>query len=251
MAKINGTNLLIYADGTLIASQRTCTVSWEQDLPEASTKDSTGWEEHINGVRRCTCDFDALISTTGLSSVELIDYILSRANLILLIDGGGFPIVGEATVKNISLTGAKEEAAGLTGSFKFTGPAWMLTGTFVNLMTDPDGGGTSGYDTLTISGIKITSAVNAAGSAATASNVFSVSDTATYKAIFFLTKTSGELPTVGIADPGVAYKSNIVQTVEGVNICTLVATATGSYSLNIANSGASNWSTSNIYVFKA
>lgn len=250
MAKINGTNLLIYADGTLIASQRTCTVSWEQDLPEASTKDSTGWEEHINGVRRCTCDFDALISTTGLNSVELIDYILNRANLVLLIDGGGFPIVGEATVKNISLTGAKEEAAGLTGSFKFTGPAWMLTGTFVNLMTDPDGVSTD-YDTFTVSGIKVTSAINLAGAATAKSNVFAITNASTYKAVFFLTKTSGELPIVGLVETGVALRSDAVQTVEGVNICTMIANASSNCSFYIENSAAANFALTNIYLFKA
>jgi len=252
MAKINGTSMLVYADGTLIASQKNCTVSWEQDLPDASTKDSTGWEEHINGMRRCSCDFDALYSTTGLNSVGLMSYILNRSYVLLLIDGGGFPIVGQASLKNKSISAPQEDITSISGSFKFHGPAWMLTGAFANMLTDPDAGGTD-YDTLTISssGIGITSAINASGAAYCSSNALSVGNTYTYKVITFLTKTSGQLPTVGIYDNSSAFISNQVALVEGINIITLTATATdASASLRFTNSAAANFSLTNIYFFK-
>lgn len=251
MAKINGSLVLVYADGTLVASQKGCTVTWEQDLPEASSKDSTGWEEHINGTRRATVDFDALYNTSGLSAEELITYITSRASLVLVIDGTGVPIVGEAKVQNITINAAQEEAVTFSGAFKFTGPAWMLTGAYANLLTDPDGT-SSDYDTMTVSGISITSAINASGTV----NVLSSALTggvaeATYKVITFLTLNSGEAPGVLIRNlSGGAAISNTVTLAAGVNVATLNCTTVADGGLCFINTAATNWSTSNIYCFK-
>lgn len=252
MAKINGTSLKVYANGTLIAYQKNCTVSWEQDLPDATTKDSGGWEEHINGMRRASCDFDGLYSTTGLSAEALLVYITSRTSVLLLIDGGGFPIVGQADLKNVSVSAPQEDVASLSGSFKFKGPAWILTGTFANMLTDPDGN-TTDYDTLTVSssGIGIDSAVNSAGAAFCNSNTISVTDTYTYKVITYLTLTSGELPSVSLWDNTSADISNVEALTEGINIITLTATATdASASLRFTNTGAAEWDTTDIYLFK-
>jgi len=250
MSKINGSNLLLYADGTAIASQKTCTVSWEQDLPGASTKDSSGWEEHINGTKRCTCDFDALFSTDGLSDVYLMTSLLNRRSLELVIDGGGFPIVGEADMKSLVINAQKEEAAGLSGSFKFKGPAWLLTGAFANLLTDPKGNEHE-YDTLNTSGIIITSAINAAGDANTRSNTIAVTLGDVIKVIFYQNSTTGQLPTYSMYEIGMTYVSNTVQAVSGLNVMTFVVTKTCSSVLLIQNTGASTWSTGKIYCFKA
>lgn len=247
MAKINGTSFLLYSNGTLIAAQKSCTVSWEQDLPDATTKDGAGWAEHILGSRSATCDFDCLVSTTGLSASGLYDLIISRKNLVLAIDGMGVPIVGEADLKNISINAPTEDAAGLSGQFIFKGGAWLLTGDNINLVTDPDGGGHT-YDTMTVSGLAISSAINNAGTAGVLSNTMSISTGSTYKVITYLTSNSGELPSVYIDGSGA--KSNSAQLVAGVNVITLVATGTGTYNLYFYNSAAANWSTTNIYCFK-
>lgn len=248
MAKLNGSLLLVYADGTLVASQKNVTINWEQDLPDASTKDSTGWEEHINGTRRATVDFDCLYDNTGLSAEELIAYITSRANLVLVIDGTGVPIVGEATVKNISINAATEEAASLSGSFKFKGPAWMLTGVYVNILTAY---GSSDYDTFTGSGTKVTSAINLAGNAYALSNALAVAKTGVYKVITFLTLNSGQAPSCKLYDSGGGDASDSATLAAGVNVLTLTATATDAAgTFRFTNSAAANWSTSNVYVFK-
>jgi hypothetical protein len=213
MAKINASLLLVYADGVVIASQKNCTVNWEQDLPLTTDKQTAGWETHINGVRRATCDFDGLYSTTGLSAEALIDLIVDRVSILLVIDGGGFPIVGEAKPKNISVNAPMEDAVTISGSFVFKGPAWLLSGVYENLITDPDAGGTD-YDTLTVSGLAITSAINASGGANCDTNNFSITNASSYKLVCFLTKTSGQLPTAVFYYPSLNF-SNIVQLVEG------------------------------------
>jgi predicted secreted protein len=248
MSKINGTTLLVYCDGTLVASQRNVTVSWEQDLPDATDKDGAGWEAHINGVRRCTVDFDGLYNDTGLSAEEFITYITGRASCMLVIDGSGVPIVGEARIRNIAVNGEKETPATYNGAFTFDGPAWMLTGAYANLMTDPDASGTD-YDTMTVSGIKITSAINLAGNAATYSNTIAITSGSVYKAILFLTLNSGQAPSVVIGDVGGDW-TNVEQLIAGVNVVTLTATSTATYAFIMRNTAAANWSTSNIYIFK-
>jgi len=249
MAKINGTDLLVYADGTLIAYQKTCTVTWEQDLPDATTKDSGGWEEHLNGTRRATCDFDGLYSTTGLSAEDLITYITGRTSCVLLIDGGGYPIVGEARQKNLSVSAPKEEAAGISGSFTFDGAAWMLNAAFPNLITDPDGT-YNDYDTLTVDGIAITSAINLAGDADVKSNTFDVTIGGRVQVVTFLTLNSGAAPTVRLLDDIPSVRSNNVIMTEGVNSITLTQTATATVNLNFHNVAAADWSLSKIYAFR-
>ena len=247
MAKINGTLVLVYCDGTLIATQKSCTVSWEQDMIDTTNKSSLGWEEHINGMRRCTCDCDALYSTTGLSAEDLITYITGRTSCVLLIDGGGYPIVGEARPKNLSANAPMEDAASISGSFTFDGPAWMLSGTYANLMTDPDGTSNT-YDTMTVSGISITSAIDAGGGAAVHSNTFSLTTGDVIKVITFLTLNSGELPKILLY--GTAGASNQVTLVEGVNVITLTGTRTETVKSIFSNTAACNWSMTNIYLFK-
>ena len=249
MAKINGTSFLLYSNGTVIAAQKSCTVSWEQDLPDATTKDGAGWAEHILGLRSATCDFDCLVSTTGLSASALYDFIISRKNLVLAIDGMGVPIVGSADLKNSSISAPMEDVAGLSGQFVFNGGAWLLTGDNVNLVTDPDAGGTD-YDTLTVLGISVTSAINSAGNAYCYSNTFSVTTGSTYKVITYVTLNSGQLPSFNIVESGVSARSNVVQAVAGANVITLVATGTGSFSLAFGSSAAANFTLSNIYCFK-
>jgi len=249
MAVINGTNLLLYADGTLIAAQKSCTITVEQDLFDATNKESAGWARHGNGLLSAKIDFDALLSTTGKSYTELMNYIINRKSLLLAITGLGYTMVGEVDINSLSVSASQEAAMGLSGGFKVKGQLFVLSGTSANLMTDPDAIGKD-YDTFTISGIAVTSAINLADAAESRSNEFSVTSGDVVKVITFLTKTSGELPSVALIENGVGEKSNIVQLAEGINIVTLTATATATVSLLINNTTAANFSLSDIYVFK-
>lgn len=251
MAKINGTSILVYADGgTLIAGQKGVTINTAQILFPITTKEDAGWETHSNGLRTADIGIDGLCSTTGLSATELHAYIISRKSVLLVILGLDYPFVCEANIANSTINGPMEEATGLTGSFKVTGPLYYLSGTVANMITDPDAGGTD-YETLTVSGIAITSAINVAGGAYCNSNTISVSNGAVYKLFIFVTMTSGQVPSVALYDNTSADISNVIQLVAGANFVTIISTATdASASLKFRNSGASNFATSSIYLFK-
>ena len=120
---------------------------------------------------------------------------------------------------------------------------------YENLITDFNGG--TDYSPLTVLGTAIISAVNASGNAYLYSDTISIDNAVTYQVIFFLTKISGQLPTVLIFTSTGGISSNIVTAVEGLNVITL--TATGTYTdaiLTFNNTAAANWSTSEILIIK-
>jgi len=251
MGKINGTLVLLYADGTVIALQRTLNITAEQDLPDTTNKESGGWAEHMDGLRNATVSFDALFSTTGKTAADLLAYITGRTSLLMAIVGGiDYPILAEVNVSSISLTGSQEQPAALTGNLKIDGNLYQLSGTSVNLVTDPDANGTD-YNTFTLSGIIITSAINSADAAYANSNTISVTTGDVIKVLVFLTLNSGQVPTVGIWDNTSAYISNEESLVAGLNIITLTCTGTdASASVRLANTAAANWALSSLYAFK-
>jgi len=180
-----------------------------------------------------------------------MDYIIDRSSLLLSITGGvGAPIVAEADMSSVKIDAPQEQAMSLSGSLKVNGAFYQLSGTRANLVTDPDAG-TTDYDTLTLSGLAITSAINAAGTAFCNSNTINISNADVVKVAVFLTLTSGQVPSVGIWDNTSAFISNQVALVAGLNIVTLTATgADTSASLRFFNTGAANWALSPIYAFK-
>jgi hypothetical protein len=244
MSKINGTNVLLYADGVLIACERSATLNIEQDLPDASCKDDGGWASHIKGTRSGSIEFEALYSTTGLSAAGLIGFITGRTDIVAVCNGIGIPFVFEGNVQSVNLVADMESPVAVSGSIKANGAIYFLTGGLVTSWTNGD------YDTFTsVTTSAITAAVNAAGSAYANSNTFAIATGEVFKVIVVLALASGQVPAIVLDDTGDI--SNQVNLANGVNVITLTATddaATGT--LRIENSGASNYSTSNVYVFK-
>jgi hypothetical protein len=260
MAVINGTVMLLSSEGVNIALQRGVSLGVNLNLDDATNKESAGWANHISGMLNASIDFDALFSaaaTPVMSAKDLMDYILNRKSLLIEILGLGYPIVGEADMSSLKFTAPLEQTMTLSGSLKVNGPLFVLsaakefgTGKMANLLTDPDDGGTT-YDTLTVLGLAITSAINAAGGAVVQSNTFAVTSGNVVKFITFLTKTSGELPTVSIAKSSDgSLVSNQVSLTEGINLITLTVTDTVTATVSLSNTAAANWKTSSIYLFK-
>jgi hypothetical protein len=254
MSAINGTNLLLYSDGVVIAMQKGLSISVDTDLPDATSKESAGWARHIQGLINAKIDFSALFSTTvtgGMEANALMDYILSRQSLLVSILGLSFPMIGKVDMNSLSFDAPLEGTMSLSGSLKVNGQLFVLRDTSANLITDPDAGGTD-YDTLTVSDIAITSAIKStAGAKYCQSNAISVASTGIYKLAVFLTSNSGALPTVGLWDNTSAYISNTEVLVAGLNLVTLTCTSTdASASLRFSNTGNANWSVSPIYLWK-
>lgn len=258
MAVINGTALLLSSEGVNIALQRGVSLGVNLNLDDATNKESAGWANHISGMLNASIDFDALFSASAtplMSAKDLMDYILNRESLLISILGLGYPIVGEADMSSLKFNAPLEQTMTLSGSLKVNGQLFVLSaakefeaGTMTNLITDPNG--SHDYETFDVDGITILSAINASGVANANSNNLSVTTADVLKCIFFLTKTSGELPAISLYEVGVATRSNIGTATEGLNIITLTVTLTSTVVLNFKQSAAANWKTSPIYLFK-
>jgi len=124
---------------------------------------------------------------------------------------------------------------------------FQVTCVYENVMYNPHGTvSIVEYDTLTVSGGAITSAVNAAGAAWCQSNSFDVKTGDTFKLITYLTLNSGELPTVYLLEIGVVIRSNITQMVSGYNEISLTATGNGTVVFMFTNTAAADWETAEI-----
>jgi predicted secreted protein len=127
MAKVNGTVMTIYSGSDLVLWTKTCSLNIEQDLPDSTTKDSGGWEEHINGVRRWSIDFDGAwdVSGSGMTPNEMIAAIIARSADTAIKFGttanAATGWTGNGTIKNVQISSQKEDVATFSGSIKGNG----------------------------------------------------------------------------------------------------------------------------------
>ena len=120
MAKINGTDMTIYLGADDILFSKTCTLNVEQDLPDSTSKGSGGDEEHINGVRRWSIDFDGAWDVTGnVSGDDLIALIVDRSADAVVKFGttatAATGWTGNGTVQNMSISAVMEDTATYSG----------------------------------------------------------------------------------------------------------------------------------------
>ena len=145
MAKINGTNFQVFIptenvdnDTTStvwlpVALSNSCTLNISADTPDATTKDSSGWEEVIGGTKSWDVSFDNLVDfaasndlasgTTG-SIQDLFDYLDGRTAIKVAIGVEGTDELywyGDSFVNNLSITADKESPVSYSGALKGTG----------------------------------------------------------------------------------------------------------------------------------
>lgn len=126
----NGTNLVLkaIADGGTLATighTTSCTLSLSVDLPDATSKDSGGYAENINGLRSFEISFDGLVDYTDAQNAsEFIDHINSRDKLDFTFGTasvGDQLITGECRVSSIEVSAEMESAVTYSGTLVGTG----------------------------------------------------------------------------------------------------------------------------------
>lgn len=119
MAKINATDLLVYVGATPIAHSTSATINIEQDLPDATTKDSGGWADHINGLKSWSVDFDGLVDySASYGAEELFDNLKNKNNVTLRWStGSGSYWEGTASLASLSMTADMESPISYSGTF--------------------------------------------------------------------------------------------------------------------------------------
>ncbi len=124
----NGSLLTVKVDGSKILNTTSCSLSLTMDTPEATTKDSGGFQEVIAGVKSGEISFEGLIaydSTVG--SVEIGDIspdLLSGTQVTWEFStdvSGDDSYSGSGFISSIELTADMESPATYSGTIVTTG----------------------------------------------------------------------------------------------------------------------------------
>ena len=140
---LNGTDLKVYAGGTLIAYATNATININQSLRSTSSKESEGWEENMEGMRNWDCSTDNLYAfvdssgsaIAGLTFDELYKTYLgkdatgptdNRASFTLKFGigttaTGDINYEGTAWVTSMSISAPLEDSSTYSASFQGSG----------------------------------------------------------------------------------------------------------------------------------
>ena len=133
--QINGTELRVYAGGTLIAYSTSASININHSTRSTSSKDSGGWDENMEGMRNWDVSCDALYAwlTPGAGAIgnntlsDLFDtYMKDRTSLELTFgvtttDTGDTKYVGNAWMTSASLSAPQEDTSTYSVSFQGSG----------------------------------------------------------------------------------------------------------------------------------
>ena len=121
----NGTKLVLQVQGNEIGHTTSCSLSLSNDLPEATTKDSNGYAEHIAGVISGEISFDGLVAYDDTTNaIQLNDFINSRTQITCVF---GTTVTGDAIytaegfLNNVETTAEMESPVSFSGSITLTG----------------------------------------------------------------------------------------------------------------------------------
>jgi predicted secreted protein len=127
----NGTNLVILVGAEVIAHAKNCSLSVKANLPDASTKDSGGWADHIGGQMSWSLKTDGLatVTPTGADYVvgDIFTALTDRTTVTVKFTtyNGSSAILGDlywagdAFIESLDMTADME--APVTFSASFTG----------------------------------------------------------------------------------------------------------------------------------
>ena len=117
---INGTLVLVNAQGSAIASTTDATLNIEMDAPDASTKGSSGWAENIAGQKSWSIDVDGLATFdySGGNVNELATYLINQTRVSLrFFTSAGTAFKGWAYMTSVTVGAPNEDVASISGTF--------------------------------------------------------------------------------------------------------------------------------------
>jgi hypothetical protein len=126
MALANGTDIGVYQGGTLIAGLTSNDISFEHALRDATTKDSSGNSEYLEGLRDASISFEGYYNDviTGQTFEELYTLYSGRSTATFrwsstttsdkYYEGTGY-------IESLGISAPLEETTTFTGSVKITG----------------------------------------------------------------------------------------------------------------------------------
>jgi hypothetical protein len=121
----NGTNLIITVEGSTVGHTTSCTFSLSNDLPEATTKDSNGFQEVIAGVMSGEISFEGLVAyDDSANAIEMADFLLARTQLTCVFgtaETGDEVYTAEGFLSSVEMSAEAESPVSYSGSITLTG----------------------------------------------------------------------------------------------------------------------------------
>ena len=121
----NGTNLLLSVEGNTLGHTTSCSLSLSNDLPEATTKDSNGFQEVIAGVISGEISFDGLVDYSDTANaIELADFLLARTQITCVFgtaETGDAIYTAEGFLSSVEQSAEMESPVSYSGSITLTG----------------------------------------------------------------------------------------------------------------------------------
>jgi predicted secreted protein len=137
MPVINASSFLLLKDTTVIGHSRSTSFNVNVDLPDATNKESNGFQEVITGVKSGTISCDCLTDySDSLSFSQLSEMVITKEKAVFYfkdIANNKFLLRGEGFVQSVDETAEFENATSfnleinLTGVFTITDPSQGLT----------------------------------------------------------------------------------------------------------------------------
>ena len=129
--KINGDDLLIYADGVAVGHSLDATLNVTQDIPDSTTKDSNKWTEHIRGNKSWEVSGSALVvPSSTMNAEQIIDFIINSSNVTIRYSNsntGDVEYRGAVSVVSASLNAPQNAVVGFDFSFTGNGALTKVT----------------------------------------------------------------------------------------------------------------------------
>lgn len=120
---LNGTLLNIYFEGTAIAASTSASLDQSMSTREATTKDSAGYKEALEGLREWSISGDFLVSFDGAYTYDdLYTLWLNRTKVTIKYSSevaDDFRYTGEAYLTSLNQSAGVEET--VSGSFTLEG----------------------------------------------------------------------------------------------------------------------------------
>ena len=126
----NGSNLIVKIadDGgsiVVIAHSTSCSISLSNEMSATTTKDSSGFQEVIPGVRSAEISFEGLMDYTDTNGgKEIAHKLLTRQKCDFSFgttESGDTIYTGEGYLSAVEISGAMEEATTYSGTIAVTG----------------------------------------------------------------------------------------------------------------------------------
>ena len=121
----NGTNLILKVEGDTLGHTTSCSLSLSNDLPEATTKDSNGFQEVIAGVISGELSFDGLVDYSDTANaIELADFLLARTQITCVFGTeatGDAIYTAEGYLSSVEQSAEMESPVSYSGSITLTG----------------------------------------------------------------------------------------------------------------------------------